>query len=164
MLLVLVALDGHGGKRCCGTDALRLSQVAVTRVEAALEQLVQLNLTASLGQAVEILVMYIQDIAIDGLLDLFGQQTVINPELGRLRAVSQHSAHGAVGVDIGVGALHIGILGVHERGGVQNLVHVFDGVHHVLLSYVQQMFSFIDRKLPRRLTKGAFRRKETSIL
>ena len=54
MLVVLVALDGNGGKSGVACDGVGLSQIAVTGGEAAMEQLENVDLAAGGSQAVEI--------------------------------------------------------------------------------------------------------------
>ena len=68
------------------------------------------------------------DIAADvGGGHILGQDVVIDKVLGALGAVLQHGAHGGVGVDVGVLALHVGIGGLGEGDVLQSLDEA--GVH-----------------------------------
>ena len=127
VLVVLVRLDGDAGKRGVAGDVVGLAQHAVAGGEAALEELPQLNLAAGGGQRVEVHVVNV-DIALAVRL---GEARIDDAHLvellGRFGAILQHGAHGGIGVDVSVLALHVGIGGLGEGDVLQRLDEA--GVH-----------------------------------
>ena len=127
VLVVLVRLDGDAGKRGVAGDVVGLAQHAVAGGEAALEELPQLNLAAGSGQRVEVHVVNV-DIALAVRL---GETRIDDAHLvellGRFGAILQHGAHGGIGIDVGVLALHVGIGGLGEGDVLQRLDEA--GVH-----------------------------------
>ena len=128
VLVVLVALDGDAGQRRVAGDVVGLAQHAVTRGEAALEQLLQLDLAACGSERIEVHV-----VDVDVALTMRSRELRVDDAhlielLGRLRAVLEHGAHGGVGVDVGVLALHVRVAGLGERDVLERLdeaaVHV----------------------------------------
>ena len=99
---ILVGLDGDAGQSAVTLDASRLAQEAVAGVEAALEQLFNIDLAAGGGQRKEVQVVdvdvpFLMRFAVSGL-----EQEHAVKLFGRLAAVFEHGAHGRVAVDIGV--------------------------------------------------------------
>ena len=117
MLLVQAA----AGQRRVAGDVVGLAQHAVARGEAALEQLLQLDLAARGGEGVEVHV-----VDVDVALTMCSRELRIDDAhlvelLGRLRAVLEHGAHGGVGVDVGVLALHVRVRRLRERDVLERL-------------------------------------------
>ena len=100
----------------------------MTGGEAALEELPQLDLAAGGGQGVEVHVVDVDIALAVGLGVARVDDAHLVELLGGFRAVLQHGAHGGVGVDVGVLALHVGIGGLGEGDVLQSLdearVHV----------------------------------------
>ena len=140
VLVVLVGLDGDAGKGRIAGNIVGLAQHAMSGGKTALEELPQLDLAAGGGQRVEVHVVDV-DIALAVRL---GEARIDDAHLvellGRFRAVLQHGAHGGVGIDVGVLALHVGIGGLGEGDVLQRLdeagVHV---AHAAALSAVQDV-------------------------
>ena len=128
VLVVLVRLDGNAGQGRVAGDVVGLAQHAVAGGEAALEELAQLDLAAGGGQGVEVHVVDVNIALAVGLGVARIDDAHLVELLGRFRAVLQHGAHGGVGVDVGVLALHVGIGGLGEGDVLQSLdearVHV----------------------------------------
>ena len=121
VLVVLVGLDGNASKRGVRRNVVRLAQHAVACGETALEQLAQLNLAARGGQRVEVQVVDM-DVAFAVSARVAGIQNAHLVELLRgFGAILQHGAHGGVGVDVGVFALHVGVRCLGERDVLQRL-------------------------------------------
>ena len=121
VLVVLVGLDGNASKRGVRRNVVRLAQHAVACGETALEQLAQLNLAARGGQRVEVQVVDM-DVAFAVSARVAGIQNAHLVELLRgFGAILQHGAHGGVGVDVGVFALHVGVRCLGERDVLQCL-------------------------------------------
>ena len=112
VLVVLVRLDGNAGQGRVAGNVVGLAQHAVAGGEAALEQLAQLDLAAGGGQGVEVHVVDVDIALAVGLGVARVDDAHLVELLGRFRAVLQHGAHGGVGVDVGVLALHVGIGGL----------------------------------------------------
>ena len=125
VLVILVTLYGNGGKSRVAADILGFAQVAMTGVETALEQFLQVDLAAGHGEGVEVQIVDV-DIALGVCAAVLGLEHHHGVEmLGRFRAVLEHGAHGGVAVDVRVFALEVGFLGgtesnvaerVHEAG------------------------------------------------
>ena len=128
VLVVLVALDGDAGQRRVAGDVVGLAQHAVARGEAALEQLLQLDLAARGGEGVEVHVVDVDVAFAVGAGELRVDDAHLVELLGRLRAVLEHGTHGGVGVDVGVLALHVRVRRLRERDVLERLdeaaVHV----------------------------------------
>ena len=128
VLVVLVGLDGDAGERRVAGDVVGLAQHAVARGEAALEELAQLDLAARGGERVEVHVVDVDVALAVGARELRIDDAHLVELLGRLGAVLEHGAHGGVGVDVGVLALHVRIGGLGERDVLERLdeaaVHV----------------------------------------
>ena len=140
MLVVLVRLDGDAGQRRVAGDVVGLAQHAVAGGEAALEQLAQLDLTAGGGQGVEVHVVDVDVALAVGLGETRVDDAHLVELLGRLRAVLQHGAHGGVGVDVGVLALHVGIGRLGEGDVLQRLDQAaVDVAHAVALGAVEDV-------------------------
>ena len=127
VLVVLVGLDGDAGQGRVAGDVVGLAQHAVARGEATLEQLAQLDLAAGGGQRVEVHIVDVDVALAVGLGEARVDDAHLVELLGRFRAVLQHGAHGGVGVDVGVLALHVGVGGLREGDVLQRLDEA--GVH-----------------------------------
>ena len=111
MLIVLVGLKRNAGQCAVTLDTLRLPQKTVPGIEAALKQLLDIDLTAGSRQGKEIKIV---DVNIPILVSL----TVFRLEhvhliklLGCLTAVLEHGAHGRIAVDIRILPLQIAFAG-----------------------------------------------------
>ena len=127
----------------------------------------QLNLAAGSGQRVEVHVVNV-DIALAVRL---GEARIDDAHLvellGRFGAILQHGAHGGIGVDVGVLALHVGIGGLGEGDVLQRLdeagVHVahaaalgtvedvgLGGLHEAGLDegFLHEILHALDRRVP----------------
>ena len=127
VLVVLVGLDGGVGQSGVAADVLRLMQVAVAAVEAALEQLGQVDLAAGSGQREKVEVVDVDIAAVVGAGVLRVEHKHLVEGLGPLRAVFEHGAHGGVAVDVGVFALDV-VFGGALKGQVLIDLHQL-GVH-----------------------------------
>ena len=108
--------------------------------ETALEQLTQLNLAARRGQGVEVHVMNMDVALAMRLRELRRDDGHLVELLGGLRAVLQHGAHGRVGVDVRVLALHVGIRRLGERDVLERLENAaVDVAHAAALGAVQDI-------------------------
>ena len=140
VLIVLVALDGNAGKRRIAGDIVRLAQDAVASGEAALEKLAQLNLAARGGQRIEVHIMDVNVSLAVSLCKLRVDDAHLVELLGGFTAVLQHGAHGGIGVDVGVLALHVRIRRLGERDVLEGLdearVHV---THAVALGAIEDV-------------------------
>ena len=100
----------------------------MARGEAALEQLLQLDLAARGGEGVEVHVVDVDVAFAVGAGELRVDDAHLVELLGRLRAVLEHGTHGGVGVDVGVLALHVRVRRLRERDVLERLdeaaVHV----------------------------------------
>ena len=115
VLIVLVCLNRNARQRRVGRDVLRLTQIAVPRGEAALEQALQFNLTARRRQRVEVHVMNV-DIAIHVRLTKSRIHDVLLVILlCAFAAEFEHCAHGSIAIDVGVLALDVGFAGILEH-------------------------------------------------
>ena len=96
-------------------DALGGTALAVTGLEAVLEDLVQRVLDAGhrLGGIV-VLVVDVQIVVLHGLAHLLGEQVVVDEGLGGLAGELHHHAGGGVGVHVGVLARHVVVLDVDD--------------------------------------------------
>ena len=121
VLIVLVALNGDAGKCGIAADILRLAQHAVTRGEAALEQLGQVNLRAGRRQRQKVEIMNMNIALAMGARMLRIQNIHIIELLRAFRAVLEHRAHRGIAVDICVLALHVGFGRILERDILQNV-------------------------------------------
>ena len=122
VLVVLVGLYGDAGQGACALDAVGFAQEAVTGVETAVEQLLDVDLAAGRGQRQEIKVVDMDVAFLVGAAELGREQIILVEGLGRLAAVAEHGAHGGVAVDVGVFALEVQLLGVGE-GKILQRVH-----------------------------------------
>ena len=113
--IVLVALDRDAGEARIGADAVRLAQEAVSRGEATVEQLQQVDLAAVEGDQREILVVDMDVVLTVGLGRLLIEHIVIDKVLRTLGTELQHDAHGRIRVDVRVIALQVDILGVGKE-------------------------------------------------
>ena len=90
--------------------------------EAALKQLLNINLTAGGGQRVEVKVVDV-NVALTVCLGVLGAQEVhFIVGLGTCGADLQHTAHGSVTVNVGVVSLHVADAGI-------DLGDLVDGLH-----------------------------------
>ena len=109
--VVLVALYGDACQAGVAADAVRLAQKAMSRAEAVLKQLVQVNLAAVQGDGVKVQVMDV-DVAFQVRLGKFRRKHLLAVVvLGRGAAVLEHHAHGSVGVDVRVLAALVHVQG-----------------------------------------------------
>lgn len=111
VLIVLVGLKRNAGQCAVTLDTLRLPQKTVPGIEAALKQLLDIDLTAGSRQGKEIKIV---DVNIPILVSL----TVFRLEhvhliklLGCFTAVLEHGAHGRIAVDIRILPLQIAFAG-----------------------------------------------------
>ena len=87
MHFVLIGLDRYAAERCIGTDIVRLSEIAMTGREAIMEKLQEVNLTAGLGEHIEIFIMDMY-IAINmRSCDILWQDVMVNEVLGAFRPI-----------------------------------------------------------------------------
>jgi len=122
VLVILIGLDGDGCQSRIALDALRLTKIAVTGGEAAVEQLQNVDLTAGSGQGVEIEIVDM-DVALPVCLGMLGAEQIhLIIGLCTGSADLQHGAHGGVAVDIGIVPLHIGNAGI-------DVGDLIDGLH-----------------------------------
>ena len=128
MLIVLVGLDGDARQGTVALNAVRFTQKAVSRIETALEELLDVNLTAGGGQAQEIKIMDMDIPVLVGKAVLRIQQIHFVKLLGCLAPVLEHGTHGRIAVDIGIFALEIVVASILERqiphGGHKASVHL----------------------------------------
>ncbi len=121
VLIVLVALDGDARQRGIAADVLRLAQHAVTRGEAALEQLRQVDLGAGRRQRQKVEVVDV-DVAFAVRARVLRVEHIHIVELlCALRTVFEHRAHRGIAVDIRVFALHVRFGSVFERDVLQDV-------------------------------------------
>ena len=128
VLVVLIGLNRRIGKRRIGCDVLRLAQIAVSGVKAAVEQPGQVDLTAGGGQRKKIQIMNVDVAAVVGARVLRVQHEHLVERLRTLRAVAQHGAHRGVAIDICILPLDV-ILRRALKGQV--LVHLHQGGVHL---------------------------------
>ena len=94
----------------------------MTRVEAVLEQLLQVDLAARHGKRVEIQIVDM-NIAIHVSAAVLGLEHHHRVEmLGRFATVLEHGAHGGIAIDIRILALEVGFLR-RTKGDVAERVH-----------------------------------------
>ncbi len=108
--VVLVALDGDAGEARVSADGIRLTQEAVPRREAAVEELQEIDLAAVERDEREILVVDMDVVLLIRRREALVEHVVIDEVLRALGAELEHDAHRGVGVDIRVVALEVGVL------------------------------------------------------
>ena len=115
MLVVLVTLYGNRREGSVAADILGFAKMTVTRVEAVLEELLQVDLAARHGERVEIQVVDV-DVAVHVGAAVLGLEHHHRVEMLRgFATVLEHRAHGGIAVDVRVFALEVGFLGGAER-------------------------------------------------
>ena len=115
VLVVLVTLYGNRREGRIAADVLRFTEMAVPRIEAVLEELLQVDLAARHGKGIEIQIVDV-DIAFHVGAAMLGLEHHHRVEvLGRFATVLEHRTHGGIAVDVRVFALEVGFLSGAER-------------------------------------------------
>ena len=121
VLVVLVTLNSDSGQGGVAADILRFAQVTVTRVEAVLEQLNEVNLAAGHRKRIEVKVMDV-NVTIHVGAAVFRLEHHHRVEvLSGFGTVLEHGTHGSIAIDIGIFALEVGFLGRAERNVMKRL-------------------------------------------
>ena len=114
VLVILIGLNGNTCQGGIGGDIVGLPQEAVPGGEAALEQLLDVDLGTGRSQGVEVQIVDV-DVALLVCLSVFRLQNEHLVELlGPLAAILEHGSHSSIAVYVGILPLDVRLNGIGE--------------------------------------------------